>query len=940
MSDFLKNGEMFSGCKILSRCGKGSFGVTYLARNPIGQNIIVKAIALNSCTERELSGLRNYMQVSGRHPNLLKIFHIGNLGGYFYYTMEAADNLEESGEYYPATLGNMLRQGRRFAPDEAVAIIRELLDGVEAMHNAKLLHRDIKPDNIIFVEGRPKLSDPGLVVEFDEKTAFAGTPGFIPPEVIEKALPPDCTWDLYALGKVFYCMTTGCSARKFPLLPEDIPVNICRQLVPLFSRMCDQNASRRFRTIAEFRAGLPRRFEGSTPLSRLWIEFRDWRTLNPFLFRVLAAVVLLLLLLAAGTLYSLRQRRLREEKEIARLQNEVRSFLAINRERRNLVALQLETAAPDSLAEYRRLFSAMQNARRGGDWKNAAAFSTQLRQLLLTAAQKIQPPIPEKEGSFKEDFNISGIAHSFIASPLAQYLGDHLEKYKRALEQHDRKTFVSWAGPRSGKNWESFQYYYSPMIFVPAGAVKMQHSRKTVRIPYHFWICKNETLHEHFTRIMGIAPQRSSHANTPVERVSWNDALCYCYFVTVNLQSAGVLPPGYIVRPPNEAEWEYAANNGWLGNDTTPLEERAVVLENSGKRTHSPGAKAPSKLGLNDIYGNVQELVLPIEENAMHHSVLLRGGSFLNRAKKCYSRIPYQKYQCIPYNVGFRFVIAPGDMTFFDKHFFAGGPAQKKINGKVYELIGANISAFNGENSQKFCQLLGGNLAEIEDQKLFDLIVQKFPLAASSWGCFVGGRKIGGQWKWLRSGKAVDYGSWIRSRADDDGIYLTIRSKRWKGEKNYYSGIFLCEWDEKEYPERNKQLKSGKKLPCELMRFALEEREFMLIQSNMLFCSAARVCELLGGRLAVLDTPALRSKVMEKLKAYSDHKILLGGYAKREKWYWLNGKEIEFPLKKHPDILIPSVNRNYVVLQNGQFYNSQFSSLFLCEWRKNSISLK
>lgn len=174
MGIFLKAGEHFSGCKILSLCGRGAFGITYLAENPIGQKIIIKIISVTKYTERESTGLQHYMQVSGSHPNLLQVFHIGEIPEGFYYTMEAADDLSQDGRYYPATLGNLLRQGKCFTPEEAVRITRELLAGINVMHTANLIHRDIKQDNIIFVNGKAKLSDPGLVIEAGKNATLAG----------------------------------------------------------------------------------------------------------------------------------------------------------------------------------------------------------------------------------------------------------------------------------------------------------------------------------------------------------------------------------------------------------------------------------------------------------------------------------------------------------------------------------------------------------------------------------------------------------------------------------------------------------------------------------------------------------------------------------------------------------------------------------------------
>ena len=134
MSLTLKNGDFFSGCEIIAKCGAGSFGTTYLAKNPIGQKIIIKIVSSSRCSERELRGLQSYMAVSGKHPNLLQIFHIGQFEDGFYYVMEPADNCGSDDNYEPATLGNFFRKDKEFSPEKAIEITRELLAGLKFMH--------------------------------------------------------------------------------------------------------------------------------------------------------------------------------------------------------------------------------------------------------------------------------------------------------------------------------------------------------------------------------------------------------------------------------------------------------------------------------------------------------------------------------------------------------------------------------------------------------------------------------------------------------------------------------------------------------------------------------------------------------------------------------------------------------------------------------------
>ena len=148
---------------------------------------------------------------------------------------------------------------------------------------------------------------------------------------------------------------------------------------------------------------------------------------------------------------------------------------------------------------------------------------------------------------------------------------------------------------------------------------------------------------------------------------------------------------------------------------------------------------------------------------------------------------------------------------------------------------------------------------------------------------------------------------------------------------------FLCQWNAADFPRRNDQLDKVKKLPNELTRFSHGDREFILIDSGIHWYGAKRVCELLGGRLAVLDSEELRQKAIGKLKHFKQN-IYLGGYAKRANWFFLDGTEITFPLKEHPRVNYPGRNKNFLTLQGGIFYNSCYSQAFLFERRRSSVS--
>ena len=70
----------------------------------------------------------------------------------------------------------------------------------------------------------------------------------------------------------------------------------------------------------------------------------------------------------------------------------------------------------------------------------------------------------------------------------------------------------------------------------------------------------------------------------------------------------------------------------------------------------------------------------------------------------------------------------------------------------------------------------------------------------------------------------------------------------------------------------------------------------------------------------------------DKLKNYSDRRILLGAYAKRDRYFWLSNKELVGDFKPARTMPIPTCNANFIVMQDGKYFDSQFSDMFLCEF--------
>lgn len=235
-----KVGDIIESYWLLSECGSGAYGTVFKAENSVtGKLCALKVFYTHDRHyDRELKGLINY-QHHCRHRNLMPVHHVGQLGDCIYYTMDLADNLLSGDDYLPDTLANRLNRNGRFQPNVVLKMTNEILDGLEALHSNGLIHRDIKPDNILWVNGEAVLADIGLV-SLGGPTTLTGTPGFISPAVISGERQADIQNDLYALGKVVYCALTGSDVRKFPDFPQSQTLTEAGRLVHTYTVVCEK----------------------------------------------------------------------------------------------------------------------------------------------------------------------------------------------------------------------------------------------------------------------------------------------------------------------------------------------------------------------------------------------------------------------------------------------------------------------------------------------------------------------------------------------------------------------------------------------------------------------------------------------------------------------------------------------------------------------------
>jgi serine/threonine protein kinase len=196
--------------KLIDEIESGSFGTVYIARDMQSNSLYAAKImhpehardsSLTSRFQREayiLQGLSD--------PHIVRIIDYGNDGDVYYIIEEFVDG--QSLKYYITTSG-------RIEPLRALNYTKQIAEGLEAAHKHGVVHRDIKPQNILINNvGVVKITDFGMARGEDSATItgtdeFMGTPYYISPEQVDSGHLADTRSDLYSLAIVFFEMLTG-----------------------------------------------------------------------------------------------------------------------------------------------------------------------------------------------------------------------------------------------------------------------------------------------------------------------------------------------------------------------------------------------------------------------------------------------------------------------------------------------------------------------------------------------------------------------------------------------------------------------------------------------------------------------------------------------------------------------------------------------------------
>jgi len=215
------------GYQVLGKLGAGAMAVVYKGRQLSLNRIVAIKVLPKRFSENKEYVERFYKegQAAGKlnHPNIVQAVDVGEAGGYHYFVMEYVEG---------KTLYDDLSAGKVFAEEEALDIIIQVAEALRHAHSVGLIHRDVKPKNIMInKEGIVKLADMGLARETTdidaartEKGKAYGTPYYISPEQIRGEMDIDERADIYGLGATFYHLVTG----RVPFMADD-PVEVMKK---------------------------------------------------------------------------------------------------------------------------------------------------------------------------------------------------------------------------------------------------------------------------------------------------------------------------------------------------------------------------------------------------------------------------------------------------------------------------------------------------------------------------------------------------------------------------------------------------------------------------------------------------------------------------------------------------------------------------------------
>lgn len=276
--------QQIPGLQLLDKLGQGAMGTVYKARQ-LSMNRLVAVKVLNARLLAKTDYLERFYRearLAARlsHVNVVQAIDVGMAGDVHYFVMEYVEG---------KTIRQELDWGRVYTEQEALEIALQVARALAHAHARGLIHRDVKPANIIVTpDGAVKLADLGLAREKDdvkmarkERLLIIGTPHYISPEQVVGREKIDGRADLYSLGATLYHMVTGrppfpykdedaileAHLKEKPIPPEQIVPELSVGLGDVIAHLMARRVEKRYQSAEELIADLERLQQGLAPIN-------------------------------------------------------------------------------------------------------------------------------------------------------------------------------------------------------------------------------------------------------------------------------------------------------------------------------------------------------------------------------------------------------------------------------------------------------------------------------------------------------------------------------------------------------------------------------------------------------------------------------------------------------------------------------------------------
>lgn len=256
--------EFIGKYKVQGIIAKGGMGVVYKAIHPSLKRFVVikKMTARRNASNAERFKREAQILLDLQSPYIVHLFDYFTEGSYRYMVEELVDGM---------AVDKLLEKQKILSPQVAMLILQDACYALKFAHSKDIVHRDIKPGNILISKrAEIKLADFGIASDKEEATASLtqtgvalGTPAYMPPEQFEDSAKVDSRADIYALGIMLYEMTTG--TKPYPgtlsietlntikkgkyVSPRKIDKTIPRAICRLINKMIKPKAKNRFKTV-------------------------------------------------------------------------------------------------------------------------------------------------------------------------------------------------------------------------------------------------------------------------------------------------------------------------------------------------------------------------------------------------------------------------------------------------------------------------------------------------------------------------------------------------------------------------------------------------------------------------------------------------------------------------------------------------------------------